>query len=739
MTLSQTTQILQKYIQENSNPNKISESEISKKYQELIDCITDHNHLYYIDSAPIISDLEYDQLFDYIKKIEQFFPYMISWNSPTQKLINQIQEGFEKYDRKNGEEILSLENSYNSDDIILRKERVEKIIEKQWLSKDILEYTIEPKFDWVSIELRYEDWKFLRAVTRWDWKTWEVVTENVRYINKSFIPRKLEWIGQQKGLISFRWEIIVPKSKLIEINKIRKSNWENIYANTRNLASGSLKQLKASITWERWLQCYVYEKWITSGMSNSWDSETLNKILETPIKNFWFKTISLKDFKQIEEVITYCTDNKRKNNIETKYSDIEFDWLVVKIKDKYVWENRLRNIIWSTAHHPRRAIAYKFPAEQVSTQIESIQFQVGRTGIITPVANLSPVNLSWATISRVSLHNFDFIKDKDIHHKDFVRLQRSGEVIPYVTWVIKERRLENAVPVVAPNICPSCNTFLTPIDMHYYCKNFKCPAQIKEKIIRFVSKNCMDIEWIGESIVEVLVDNKIIANISDLYKLLEFETERVVHRFPWFADKKVVEIQKQLQESKNKEFRRLLNWLWIPWIWKKTAKDISNELSLKHECTNLEWISKYLTDSEFLIWIYGIGDKIIEAIINYRKVNLELLKKLEKIWLNFSTKPINNSQFTNNKSFCITWSFDFPRPRIIEKMEKNWYTFDPSPNKNTNYMLIWSKPWSKLSKAEELWIDILKWRDNIAKQFSFLLEIEIDKTKNSWPEQLWLF
>ena len=535
-----------------------------------------------------------------------------------------------------------------------------------------------------------------------------------------------------------RGEIMLSKSQLEKLNKIREKNWENIFANTRNAASGSIKLLDTNIVAERWLACYIYD---------ILESNKSVELTELWLPIFQLENISTK-INSIQEIIVICEDQETKKYLDSQ--DLEFDWLVIKVSD-----TNTRDIIWQTAHHPRRAIAYKFPAEQVSTQIESIEFQVWRTWIITPVANLTPVNLSWATISRVSLHNFDFIKDKDIHHDDFVRLQRSGEVIPYITWVIKDRRKNNSSPVDAPKICPSCWATLTPVDMHYYCQNIECSAQIIEKIIRFVSKNCMDIEWIGDSIVEILVENKIISNISDLYKLSDFETERVVRNFPWFANKKITEIKNQLEESKTKEFRRLLNWLWIPWIGKKTAQDISKNITLEisknnnNKLSNLENISRHITDSEFMISIYGIGDKIVEWIINYRNINQELLKKIEDIWLNFNL--VSNSQkiaqdIETKWNFCITGSFEFPRPKIIEEMEKNWFIFDSSPNKNTNYMLIWSKPGSKLAKAEELWTEIIKWRENILNQFNFLSDIKIDTEKSSarkqkpqWPEQIGLF
>ncbi|MCK9466946.1 MAG: NAD-dependent DNA ligase LigA [Candidatus Absconditabacterales bacterium] len=718
MKLSEQTKILQNFIKENKNISQISQIEISKTYQDLIDCIVDHNHLYYINSSPIISDFEYDELFDYLKKIEKYFPFLISGNSPSQKLVNQIQEGFQKAEHTNP--MLSLENSYNAQDLLEREERLSKILQKAEILKKPT-YYIEAKFDGLSIELIYQDGVFQKAITRGDGLVGEDVSENVKTIKN--LKKTLN--GNIKGKISFRGEIVISKSELNKINKERSVKGLQIYANTRNLASGSLKQLDPSITASRNLQCFVYEILYS-------EQNEIFKIAELGLATY----PEILESKNINEIIKTCENPETKNNLEKK--DIDFDGLVIKVK-----EEELRKIIGSTNHHPRRAIAYKFPAQQVSTQIKSIEFQVGRSGIITPVANVEVVNLSGANISRVSLHNFDFIKEKDIHHKDFVRIQRSGEVIPYIVSTIVDRREENSKKIEPPTNCPSCKTNLTQIDIHYFCQNPNCPAQTKEKIIRFVSKDCMDIEGIGDSIVDILVENNVIKNVADLYKLLDFETERIVRRFPGFADKKISEIKKQLEESKNKEFWRLLNALGIPGIGKKTAKDLSSALNDlfkgKQENINLNLISKYITDPEFLSSIYGIGEKIIQGIINYWNKNKSLLEQLEKIGLNFSP---NTSIFSKEngvlETFSITGSFDIPRPKIIEEMEKNGYIFDSNPNKNTKYMLIGSKPGNKLAKAEELELEIINSREEITKKFPFLLEIKIEKTK-SGPEQVGLF
>lgn len=712
--LSIQTQNLQEYIKKNPNPYDISESNIKLKYQELIDCIIDHNHLYYIESTPIISDIEYDHLFDYLKKIEEYYPFLISSDSPTQGLVWQIQEWFKK--AKHKIPMLSLENSYNAEDMREWEERIKRILNKKGITKR--NYIIEPKFDGLSIEIIYENWNFKQAITRWDGIMWEDVTKNVKTIKN--LPKRINttWIT------SFRGEIVIRKSELEKINKERQSKWLVIYANTRNLASWSLKQLDPSITASRKLECYLYDV--------IYSEVDLNiKELELPVFNLDIETHNINN---IDEIIKICEDNKTKEYLNNQ--DIEFDGLVIKVQ-----EHNIREEIGSTAHHPRWAIAYKFPAQQITTQIKSVDFQVGRTGIITPVANLETVELSGAKISRVSLHNFDFIKDKDIHHNDWVWLQRSGEVIPYIVGVIKEKRSENSQQITPPTHCPSCNTELTNIDIHYYCTNKECPAQIKEKIIWFVSKECMNIEWIWESIVDILVEHGIVKNIADLYKLLDFETERVVRRFPWFADKKVTEIKKQLEESKKKEFWRLLNGLGISGIGKKTAKDISQAIVEKDpSCNKLESVNKYLTDTEFLDGIYGIWSKLVEQIIKYFNTNQELLKTLEKLWLNYNPNGSNSTEPTDIKwTFSITGSFPFSRPEVTKEMENNGYKFDSNPIQSTQYMLVWDKPGSKLTKAEEMGVEIIKWWDNILKKFNFLKDMKKEEKKPKWPEQMWLF
>ncbi len=872
ISLFTQTQNLQAIIKNNPNPQKIPQNEkqesthISHIYQEFIDCIKEHNHHYYNLSDSVISDQEYDELFAYLKKIEEIFPHLISSTSPTQSLQDQleVQTAFKK--AKHIFPMISLENSYSQNDIVEWIERAERglsksphllktdlplnpenrplspdksgqlpskgsllasvphrrgkwkgglmwepalsedrVPAKQGVGSDVQEdkqevtFLLEPKFDGISIEVIYENWKFVQAITRGDGIQWEDVTENAKTITS--IPKTLKntdtvpW-DVLKWKISFRGEILISKTKLNEINQEREAQGLKIYANTRNLASGSMKQLDPNITAQRQLIAYMYEAY---GFENTHNLYTL--------QDFWFNQdlVKLSLFqdqtytqKDILEKVAYFSDPAQQKLIHD--CDIEFDGLVIKIKDA-----QQRKILGSTAHHPRRAIAYKFPAQQVATQITSVDFQVGRTGIITPVANLQPVQLSGATLSRVSLHNFDFIAEKDIHQNDWVRLQRSGEVIPYIVGVITDRRdtvpqsqtdlplnLENrpfspakrdsSPPrgalkkvcekpplggegdhevveglILPPTHCPSCKTSLSHEEMHYFCRNPQCPAQLEQRVIWFVSKNAMNIEGIGESIAKILVEQKIVTNIFDIYKLLEPETLFIVRRFPWFAEKKISEIQKQLNKSKNIPLWRLINALWIGGIGKKIAQDIQNYLENLPDYENTwEYIAKQLQDRELVANIYGIGEKIIDNIVDFFQTQAEMLTKITELKFEFTDPPLTRKAVWNkggnggiwipwkpseNFSFSITWTFPISRPQITEKLTSLGYEFHASPKKSTNIMLIWEKAGSKQAKAEELGLEILNTWEQITAKFPALRELEISKenSKKEWPEQRGLF
>jgi len=745
MSLSNRTTKLQKYISTHNNFFNIQENKITKTYQDLIDCITEHNHRYYIENSSIISDTEYDQLFNFLKKIEEYFPHIISANSPTQNLVGQISDHFQQANHKT--KLLSLENTYNEQDIIDRDIRTRKELTKDQDEPPIdnnlsISYYIEPKFDWLWVELIYNWGELQQAITRGDGETGEDISTNIKMI--SSIPQKLNLSKHPQlktSTFSVKWEILMSKPSRERLNKIRETNGENPFANTRNAAAWSIKLLDSNEVKKRSLNCFVYD--LVFSQNPNLFGTTQKTILNT-FKDIWLPIFQRKqESNNIQEVIKLCSTETHNTLKQYPY---DFDGLVIKISN-----TTSRKKIWQTEHHPKRAIAYKFPAEQISTQVNSVDFQIWRTGVITPVANLEPVKLSWVTISRVSLHNFDFINDKDIHLHDFVRIQRSWEVIPYIMATIPARREQTQIQKINPPIhCPSCGEAIINKEWHYYCPNHKCPAIIKEQIKHFVSKNCMDIEWLGDSIIELLVDQKILSNFADLYKIPEPHTKLTIKSLPWIWNKKTFEIIQQLKKSKNKELRRLLNALWIPGIWKKMAQELEKHLAQKYIDLNisqnqdyLKLITQQFKSEEYLESIHGIGKKTIQSIIVYFTQNQELLAKLQQIGINLT--PIN-SQKTNNwklqdQHFSLTGSFPISRGQLIEAFEEQGAIFDHSPNKKTDFILIWEKPGGKLKKAEELDIQIIASRETISNQFTFLKNIKtsITKEKKEIPTMQSLF
>ncbi len=711
MNLSEQTKKIQSFIKDHPQISKLKEKEVADFYIELIDCLIDHNHLYYIENKPIISDKEYDELFEYLKKIEEHFPQIITSNSPTQSLIGQVSEWFvqAKHDTK----LMSLENTYNAKELEEWDERIHKLLEKASSVSESpnnldVSYRVEPKFDGLTVELIYKKWLFHQAITRGDGRVGEDITENVRTIKN--IPKKLK----QPIDIHVRGEILMPKSIWKELNKEREEEGETPFANTRNAAAGSIKLLDPKEVAKRWLTCYVYD------------------ILQPSTFHLPLSTLGLPIFPRektglpIKEIITLCEDPETKKMLESQ--DIEFDGLVIKTESL-----QQREIIWSTDHHPRRAVAYKFPAQLAATQILSVDFQVGRTWIITPVANFEPVQLSGATLKRVSLHNFDFIKEKDIHLHDWIRLQRSGEVIPYIVSVITDRRPEPATwnlhPVTIihpPKHCPSCHEDVIQKDMHYYCINPHCPEKMKQQIQHFVSKNCMDIQWIGESIIDILVENNIIKNIADIYKLTDQNVQITLRKFPWIWDKKVAEMVKGVEESKHKALWRLLNGLWIPHVGKKMAQELAEQLTHKDFITEI-------MDEEFLNSIYGIGEKTVENIKKFftTKHNLNVLEQLKEYGVNMDPKKYSDHLKASEAkwTFSITWTFPISREKITEYFQQNGYLFHESPTKTTDFMLIGDKAGNKKEKAQELWITIYEWWENIIKQFPFIKSISSESNK----------
>lgn len=715
MTLSKLTAYCQQYIANNTIIIETPFQDIQHAYSQLIDCITDHNHLYYIDSEPLITDKEYDDLFSYLKKIEKSYPQLINENSPTQQLIWQISEWFVKAEHTLP--LLSLENSYNASDLIEFDEFNAKRI---W----DYHYFVQPKFDGISVEIIYKNWILHQAITRWDWKIGEDITTNVKQIKN--LPKKLVRTHQGVSTLSVRWEIMMPKSVRSQINQQRDEDWLSRFANTRNAAWWTIKLLDSGEVSKRGLVVYIYDLLSTN---NQLQFETAQQELEY-MKEIWLPVFERnKEKMKIAQVIEICENSQTKDFFEKQ--DIDFDGIVIKIN-----ELSLREELGMTEHHPRRAIAYKFPAQQVATQILSVDFQVWRTGILTPVGNLEPVQLSGVIISRVSLHNMDFITNKDLHIGDWVWIQRSWEVIPYVVWVINDRRDNDTIkPIIVPTNCPNCKQEITEIDWHNYCTNTQCPAILLWKLEYFVSKQCMNIDGIWISILQILIEQWIVSSISDLYKLADNEIQQQLKRIPWFGDKKINHMVAELEKSKSAPLRRIINALWFNGVGKKTAQEIANHI---HILLHNEWIlalrydklQAILTDQEFMSQIEWIGEIIKQSFVHYfnSPENLKIYQELQLqgVLLNLSEQKTSHWPLSWQQ-FSLTWTFPISRDELISLFESQWATFQSSPNKKSDFMLTGDKPGSKKEKAEKLQIKIYDNRDSIKKDFSFLQSIKINE------------
>lgn len=692
-------------------------------YELLVDVLNHHTHLYHAEQAPIISDYEYDQLFALCKTVESTHPEWKRADSPIQRVWSDIQDGFVHAAHQTP--LLSLENSYDAEDLRDWDESVAKLLGKLGIKS--YTFLMEPKFDGISIELVYDDGILTQAITRWDGTVGDDVTTNARTIRS--IPLKLN----QDDSIRVRWEIMMPKSAFERVNLERATTGEPLFANPRNACSGSLRQLDPSITAARWLIFRPYEilsYWVDA--NSQIDHLNYLRTLGFTV-DYWINQVPT-----IDDVVCICQDPTTLE--EFMSHDIEYDGIVIKVSELYAC-----NLLWSTDHHPRRWMAYKFPAQQVATQLIWVEFQVGRTGIITPVGKVDAVQLSGASISNVSLHNFDIIKVKDIRLWDRVWIQRSGEVIPYVVGPIIQTRTGSETIITPPTHCPVCSHHTMVEDEEnwwylLYCANPSCPAQIKERIVHFVSRDCMDIEWLGEQIVELLVDQWIIHTYADLYKLTQLQYRPVLKSLPGFGGKKIDNLVASLEASKHTKLWRILNAIGIRQVWTKTAKliiesieDVEKDWKGLVESENIllwasvETLCRYLTSPNFLGQIHGIGEKTIQSCVWFfsDQDNIWLLEELASVWVQFDNYDTNKRSGTGPLAwvrFAVTGLFPISRNDLSQQLVKLWAEYCENITKNVTHLIVWQDPSSKVTKAEKQWIVLVEWVEWVEQQLWVILD-----------------
>lgn len=659
---------------------------IEKRINELIEIINKASYEYYTLDKPSITDQEYDDYYHELEELEKLHPELIKYNSPTKRVGGKIIDGFTKVTHK--VPMMSLGDIFNESEIIEFDERIKKVVPNP-------EYVCELKIDGLSVSLIYENGKLVQAATRGDGVTGEDITHNVMTIKS--VPLEIDF----REYLEVRGEIYMPKKSFLELNKERKKNNENLFANPRNAAAGSVRQLDSSIAAKRNLSTFIYHL----PEPDKYSIKTHYEALEFMKKLKFIVNPNIILAHNINEVIEYINSWQKKRP-ELPY---EIDGIVIKVNNLAEQKK-----LGYTARTPKWAIAYKFPAEEVLTKLKNIEFCVGRTGKITPRADLNPVHLAGSIISSVTLHNEDYIKDKDIMINDTISIHKAGDVIPEVVSVIKERRDGTQIPFKMIEFCPICGSKLVKKETEaaYYCENKLCDARKIEGLIHFVSRDAMYIDGFGERIIEDFYNLGFLKNVVDFYTLKNHKKNLM--ELEGFGEKSINNLLESIEKSKENSLDRLLFALGIRHVGKKTA----TILARKYE--NIDNLIN--TDYETLVNIPDIGEIIAESVYDYFKNqdNLRIINELKEHNVNMEfigNKIIKNDNFLD-KTFVLTGTLsDFSREEASELIIARGGKVTNSVTKKTNVVLVGENPGSKYDKAKSLNITI--WNED---EFKKLLE-----------------
>jgi len=651
---------------------KQAEERIEKLKKE----IWKHNYAYHVLDRPEISDAAFDSLKNELEGLEYKFPELISSDSPTQRVSGKPLNKFKKVQHEIP--MLSFNDAFSGQEMLDWQTRNEKMVKNY----DKNGYYCELKIDGLAVELIYENEIFKIGATRGDGKIGEDITQNLRTI--ASIPLRL--FGNIPNKVIVRGEVYLKTKEFEKINKELEKNNEKTYANPRNLAAGSIRQLNAKITAKRKLDFFAYAMITDMGQKfHEQEHEILKKI--------GFKTVKYNKFcKNLEEV------EKFKNYWETarKKLDYEIDGLVVITNESAMFKK-----LGVVGKAPRGAIAYKFSAKEGTTIIEDVIWQVGRTGVLTPVAVLKPVQIGGTTITRATLHNFDEIKRLEIKIGDTVIVGRAGDVIPDIIRPLKDLRSGKEKEIKVPHICPICNSKVVKIgdEVAYKCADKNCGAILREKIYHFVSKKAFDIVGVGPKIINRFLDEGLIKDSADLF----FLKEKDIKHLERFAEKSASNIIKSIQSKKKIKLERFLFGIGIPQVGEETAIDLTKKYS------NLEKIKN--SSKEELEKINDIGPKMAESIYNWfrDKKNLEFLQKLDKVDIVItSQKSKIKSQKLANKIFVLTGELEsMVREEAKEKIRELGGDVSGSVSKNTDFVVVGAEPGSKFDKANKLGLKII--------------------------------
>jgi len=649
-----------------------------KRVKELHTLLNKYNYDYYVLDKPSVPDSEYDTLMKELLKLEEQFPEFQTPDSPSQRVGGAVLEMFEKVEHSIP--MLSLGNAFNDQDLRDFDRRVKQEVGNQ------VSYVCELKIDGLAVSLKYENGLFIQGSTRGDGTVGEDITSNLRTIRS--IPLKLN----KNISIEVRGEAFMPKKSFEALNRIKEENGEEPFANPRNAAAGSLRQLDPKISASRNLDIFLYAIANAEEAGVSSHSEGLNLLDELGFKTNQERKVC----STIEDVIQFVTEW----NVKRPHLPYEIDGIVIKVDDIEQQEQ-----LGTTAKSPRWAIAYKFPAEEVVTKLIDIELSVGRTGVVTPTAILQPVKVAGTTVQRASLHNEDLIREKDIRVGDTVVIKKAGDIIPEVVNVLLDRRTGDEKEFHMPTECPECQSELVRLDgeVALRCINPKCPAQIREGLIHFVSRDAMNIDGLGEKVITQLFKEDLIKDVADIYKL---KREQLI-QLERMGEKSVTNLLEAIEASKSNSLEKLIFGLGIRHVGSKAAKTLAQHFGT---ISRLAEASK-----EELTAIHEIGEKMADSIVTYFEMPevKELLQELESYGVNMEFKgvrigdAIHTSSIFSGKTVVLTGKLEtMSRNEAKEKIEQLGGNVSGSVSKKTDIVIAGEDAGSKLAKAEQLGIEI---------------------------------
>ncbi len=660
--------------------------DVKKEIEKLVKELNYHNYRYYVLDSPVISDEEYDMMLRRLKELEEKWGYILP-DSPTQRVGAVPSEKFEKVEHR--EPMLSLDNAFSIEEVKDFDVRIKRLLN---ITEDV-EYTVEPKYDGLAVELSYKDGLLYKASTRGDGYVGEDITQNIKTIKA--IPLRIEGVDKIPEEIDIRGEVYMNIDEFERINRERIQKGEPVFANPRNAAAGSVRQLDPAITAIRKLYMSCYGIGYVKGIEFQSQIEFIEWLKEArfPVPAY------VKLAKGIEEVIEAI---KGIEQLRQGYP-FETDGAVVKV-NSFEFQRKLG----TKTREPRWAIAYKYPAHQGITKLRDILASVGRTGVITPVAILEPVKIGGVTVSRSTLHNWDEVERKDIRVGDYVIVERAGEVIPHIIGVVKDRRTGEEKEVKIPENCPVCGskTVREPGEVAVKCINFNCPAQVEERIKHFTSRRAMNIEGLGDKTVELLHNKGIIKHFVDLYRLRQED----IKGLPGFAELSSKKLIEAIAKSKKTTLSRLLYALGISQVGEYASKLLAQHFRKLEDLYHIK--------AERLVQIPQIGEKTAKTIEQFfnNEENLKAIEELKRMGL-----KVENPDFEEEKkpsplkglTFVITGTLPKPREEVKEIIEKAGGKVSSSVSKNTDYLLVGEEPGSKLAKAKALGVKTLSYEEFI--------------------------